>query len=103
LWFARGDLISRTVAEGETERLARLIRRDAADGKLRLTDRAKGAPGHEMLDEALHLFGAYHSTKVIEAEPEGLLLSDLRLLYFYSNRLRGYDLERRLGHAPGGY
>jgi len=103
LWFARGDSISRGSAEGETERLLRLVRKDAADGKFRLTACAQEKSAHEMVQDALRLFGAYHTTPVIQEEGHEIRLLDLRLLYFYSNRLRGYDLERSLRLAPGGY
>lgn len=103
LWFARGDSISRASAEGETERLVRLVRRDADEGKLRLTACAQEKSAHEMVQDALRLLGAYHTTPVIEEHGHEIRLLDLRLLYFYSNRLRGYDLERRLRLAPGGY
>lgn len=103
LLLARGDSISRVSAEGETERLLRLVRQDAEEGKYCLTEGAKEKTAHEMLQEALHLFGAYHTTPVIEEERHEIRLMNLRLLYFYSNRLRGYDLERRLRDAPGGY
>lgn len=103
LWFARGDAISRAVAEGETERVMRLVRRDAAEGKLRLSTAAEKWSAQEMVDEALRLFRAYHSHPVVEADGRELRLADLRLLHYYGNRLRGYDLERRLSHAPGGY
>lgn len=103
LWFARGDSISRASAEGETERLIRLVRRDAAEGKICLSECAREKSAHEMLQDALHLLGAYHTTSVIEEDGHEIRLQDLRLLYFYSNRLRGYDLERRLRQGPGGY
>lgn len=103
LLLARGDSISRVSAEGETERLLRLVRQDATEGKYCLTESAKVKTAHEMLQETLHLFGAYHNPPVIEEERHEIRLLNLRLLYFYSNRLRSYDLERRLRDAPGGY
>lgn len=103
LWFARGDSISRAVAEGETERVMRLVRRDAAEGKLRLSYAVEKWSAQQMVDEALKLYRAYHTNPIVEVDGRELRLSDLRLLYYYGNRLRGYDLERRLSRAPGGY
>lgn len=103
LWFARGDSISRASAEGETERLVRLVRKDAEEGKLCLSACAREKSTQEMVEDALRLFGSYHTTPVIEEDGPEIRLLDLRLLYFYSNRLRGYDLARRLRAAPGGY
>jgi glycerol-3-phosphate O-acyltransferase len=103
LWFAKGDVISRAVAEGETERVARLVRRDANAGKLRLTETAEHWSAREMVDEALKLYGGYPENPIVELHGRQLRLADLRLLYYYSNRLRHYDLERRLSSNPGGY
>lgn len=103
LWFARGDAIAATIAEGETERMIRILRRDAADGKLRLTQAAQEDSSQEMVRKALKIYHLYHRTPVAEKLDHTIRLQDMRLLYFYSNRLRGYDIERRLDHTPGGY
>ena len=103
LWFARGNIISRVVAEGETERVARIVRRMAAEGELRLSVNAEKWTAVEMVEAVGELLGRYHSQPVVEVDGAELRLNDLRLLYFYSNRLRGYDVERRLSAAPGGY
>lgn len=103
LWFAKGDVVSRTIAEGETERVIRQVRRDAAEGRLRLSTSAEKLSAPEMVDRALALFRAYHSEPIVEEEGRELRLADLRLLNFYGNRLRGYGLERRLNASPGGY
>lgn len=103
LWFARGDSIGRSIAEGETERVMRLVRRDAAEGKLRLSVSAEKWTAQQMVDEVLRLYRAYHTSPVVEVDGYELLLSDLRLLHYYGNRLRGYDIERRLSIAPGGH
>ena len=102
LWFARGDSINRSVAEGETERVMRIVRRDAAEGRLRLSNSSEKWTAQQMVDEALRFYRAYHSSPVVEVEQRELRLSDLRLLNYYGNRLRGYDIERRLGATPGG-
>lgn len=103
LWFAKGDVVSRSVAEGEAERVARIVRRDAIAGKLRLTKSAEHWTAREMVDEALKLYSGYPEHPIVELHGRQLRLADLRLLYYYSNRLRHYDLERRLSSNPGGY
>jgi len=102
LRFAKGDVLSWSVAEGETERLARLLRREADLGTLRLSQAARSASAREMLDEALRYLGTYHVSTAAVVDGNQIRLQNLKLLYFYGNRVRGYDLERRL-RSPGGY
>lgn len=101
--FARGDTVSRAVVEGETERLLRLLRRDHEHEQLRLSRRVRAATAGELLDEALALFRAYHHEPIAVEEGGQIRMLDLALLYYYANRLRGYDLVRRLRSVPGGY
>ncbi|MFT4703397.1 MAG: glycerol-3-phosphate O-acyltransferase [Bradymonadia bacterium] len=101
--FARGESVSSAVAEGETERLARLLRRDHEDGTLRLSRRSQTLTARQMIEEALKSTTAFHSRPMLIAEGQRLRAESLELLLFYSNRLRGYDLIRRLRAVPGGY
>lgn len=101
--FARGDLLQRAVAEGETERVVRVLKRDHETGQLRLSRRVRSLSSSELVDEALVYYRSYHSAPVVEREGSQLRLLDLRLVFFYANRLRGYDLVRRLRSTPGGY
>ena len=101
--FARGDRMQRAVAEGETERVLRLLKRDHDAGNLRLARRVRALSASALLDEALAHYGSYHTDPVVAQEAGWLRLLDLRLVYFYANRLRGYDLVRRLRSTPGGY
>ena len=101
--FARGDSVARSVVEGETERVMRLLRRDHDEERLRLSRRARSSSAKELVDEALQLFGAYHREPLAVAEGTQIRMLDLALLYYYANRLRGYDLVRRMRSVPGGY
>ncbi len=101
--FARGDTVSRAVVEGETERLLRLLRRDHEHELLRLSRRVRAASAGELLDEALVLFQSYHDEPIAVQEADQIRMLDLALLYYYANRLRGYDLVRRMRAVPGGY
>ncbi len=103
LQFARGDTIHRYIADGETKRVMRIVRRDAERGALRLSRSAERLQAHEMVTDALDAFGRHHTKAVLASDGEHVRMHDLRLLFFYSNRLRGYDLERRLKETPGGY
>lgn len=102
LRFSRGEVISRAVVEGETERLVRLARREASDGRFLLARQGLRMSASAMVDEALRYWNTYHTSPVALAEHQNLRLLNPKLMYYYGNRLRGYDLERRL-RIPGGY
>jgi glycerol-3-phosphate O-acyltransferase len=102
LRFASGDTISLAVAEGETERLLRIVRRMADEALLRLNRPARSLSARAMIDEGMRQFGLFHHHRIAEAENGQIRLLNLPLLYYYSNQLRGYELERRL-MSPGGY
>jgi len=48
---------------------------------------------------ALRHFGTYHSKPVLTRKGDRVFCEDMKLLHYYSNRLRGYGLERELGQA----
>lgn len=102
LRFSAGDVISTAIAEGETERVLRLVRAAADGSQLRLSRTAATQSAGEMLRDVERLFRLYHVGEVARFEHGQLRLLNLRLLYYYSNRLRGYDIERLL-KTPGGY
>lgn len=102
LRFSRGEKIGLTIVEGETERLVRLVRRDAEEGTLRLSRSARTMSARQMVDEAIRYWRAYHTHPVATVELSEIRLGAVDLLHFYANRLAGYDLERRL-RTPGGY
>lgn len=103
LQFAKGDWVSEAVAVGETERLLRLVRRDAAEGRYRLDREAKTQTAAGMLTSAVQAFERFAPEPVLTREGRRLRLMDPTLLFYYANRLRGHDLERRMGATPGGY
>lgn len=102
LRFSAGDVLSLAIAEGETERVRRIALRDAEAGRFRLSRSAMTMSAAEMVRDAVALYGSYHTSEIARIENSQLRLLNLKLLYYYSNRLRGYELERRL-HLPGGY
>lgn len=103
LRFSKGDGVSEAVAIGETERLIRLARRDASQSRYRLSRAAKTQSAAEMIDDVLAIYARASSAPALVRQGRRLKFQGTKLLYFYSNRLRGYGLERRLGAAPGGY
>ena len=103
LRFARGDRIETSVAEGETERLFRIIRRASEKGKLRLAHGIKRMNAQQIISDALQQLGSYHTRRIAERYGTQVVIGDAKLLFFYGNRLRGYEFERQLRNSPGGY
>jgi len=52
-----------------------------------------------ILQQALRHFGTYHARPVMERRGDRVFCEDMKLLFFYSNRLRGYGLEKELEPA----
>lgn len=66
----------------------------AADGELRLGTMVATAPASRIVTRSLDIFGLYHSPPVAERRGDRIHRTDLRLLYFYQNRMADYGLER---------
>jgi glycerol-3-phosphate O-acyltransferase len=102
LRFSTGDTIARPIAEGEIERVRRVALQDAEEGRYRIHRALRTLSTPDLLGEALRLYQAYHLAPIARADGNHIQLLNLRLLYYYSNRMRGYGIERRL-QLPGGY
>jgi len=59
-------------------------------GRVVLLPRLARSSGREILDEALRAFSGYHTTPVLEARGDSLLLVDTRLIFYYQNRLAAH-------------
>lgn len=103
LRFSKGDSVLRQVAEGEIERVTRILRRLAAEGRLLLSEEVQEGTAKSILAEAATYWRTYHQPPIAEVDGRSVRLLNLNLLYFYGNRLRGYDIEPLLDSAPGGY
>jgi glycerol-3-phosphate O-acyltransferase len=65
-----------------------------AEGKLRIHDRLKGE-NEVIIKHGLKNLGVYHPVlPLLEKSNGNLITEDLKVLYFYHNRLLGYGLER---------
>lgn len=65
-----------------------------AEGKLRVHDRIKGE-NDEIIKHGLKNLGVYHPSMPLVKNGNGnIVTQDLKVLYFYYNRLIGYGLER---------
>jgi len=69
-------------------------------GRVVLLPRLARASGREILDEALRAFSGYHTTPVLEARGDALLLVDTRLIFYYQNRLAAHLPHVDAGKAP---
>lgn len=67
------------------------------NGQIHLSDMVKNAPLEELIEHGVKNVGTFHLKKAIKFDKEGDLVSeDMNLLYYYHNRLEGYNLSRFL-------
>jgi glycerol-3-phosphate O-acyltransferase len=72
------------------------VRELVAQGQLEMSDEvARGEPTR-IIQEALRHFGSYHRGGVISRRGDRIFANDMNLVYYYHNRLSGYDLESAL-------
>lgn len=64
-------------------------------GVLRLATTLKHKPADLLLDEALQYLQMFYPKEIVVMSGVNLLVQDMRLLYYYHNRLKGYELERQ--------
>lgn len=71
------------------------LSRQETAGVLRLATTLKNKPADMILDEAIHYLQMFYSKKIVVTSGCNIHVQDMRLLYYYHNRLIGYDFERR--------
>jgi glycerol-3-phosphate O-acyltransferase len=59
------------------------------------------ASGGDIVEGALRAFAGYHSAPVLRSRPDGLVLSDTNLLFYYQNRLAAHGLAWDVIAPPG--
>ncbi len=64
-------------------------------------DVIRKASGGDIVEGALRAFGGYHSAPVIRSTPEGIVLCDTNLLFYYQNRLAAHGLAWDTIAPPG--
>jgi len=77
----------------ETERVIGVLR--ALPNAPRLSDELAKSP-LDVVDDAIRHFRTYHKRPAAIRRGERIFHEDRNLLLYYGNRLRGYDLERKL-------
>lgn len=65
-----------------------------AEGKIEVSDGIRQDSIEHVLERAFGYFQMYHSRPLVEQVGEEVRLVDLKLLYYYHNRLAGYGLEK---------
>jgi glycerol-3-phosphate O-acyltransferase len=71
------------------------------EGGVVASDTLRRASGGDIVESAVRAFTSYHSTPVLRSVPEGILLSDTNLLFYYQNRLAGHGLAWDVIAPPG--
>jgi glycerol-3-phosphate O-acyltransferase len=94
--FGRGELISKEQLLTWCDRLLHLVHEEAAAGRVFLGPPLQTCTASELVEEACGYFTMYHTTPLIHRRGREIELNNLPLLFYYSNRARGYGLELRL-------
>jgi glycerol-3-phosphate O-acyltransferase len=82
------------------DELMETLRALEARGGIRLSPDIRNAPADDVMADALRHFSIYHQKHAIYRKGDRLFIGDRSLLFYYQNRLEGYDLEARLGLKP---
>ncbi|HMU05638.1 MAG TPA: hypothetical protein PJ990_18520, partial [Saprospiraceae bacterium] len=81
----------------KVEQVINIIKEMSAQGEVTLSDE-NWNDTQEIISEGLRKLGIYHAVRVLEKkEDDKIVCADLKLLYFYHNRLINYDLETAMG------
>jgi len=86
------------------ERLRDALQEKVSSGELGATPVPFGFDPQTVVSDGLKYFGTYHTHEVLARRGDRLFPGDMKLLYYYHNRLTGYGLEQaideRLRGAP---
>lgn len=76
--------------------LQRVLQQKAANGEIKLSP-AIALPPRELIRDGLSRLGTFHVKKPLRLNKQGQIVSEnFLLLYFYHNRMEGYDLAKKL-------
>jgi glycerol-3-phosphate O-acyltransferase len=90
------DDLARDVVRARDELLA--LERE---GRVRVSDVVRRASGGDIVEGALRAFAGYHTSPVLRSDPEGIVLCDTNLLFYYQNRLAAHGLAWDVIAPPG--
>jgi glycerol-3-phosphate O-acyltransferase len=71
------------------------------EGAVRASDTVRRASGGDIIEGALRAFAGYHTAPVLRSTPEGVVISDTNLLFYYQNRLAAHGLAWDVIAPPG--
>ncbi|MFT6811003.1 MAG: glycerol-3-phosphate O-acyltransferase [Saprospiraceae bacterium] len=63
------------------------------NGEIRLSEMVRSRTAEEIVKDGIHQLKGYHSRLPLLQKNEIITCEDLKLLFYYHNRLNGYDLE----------
>jgi glycerol-3-phosphate O-acyltransferase len=92
---AREAQIERRALIEVIERFKRFLAVQQENGVLRLATTLKNKPADMIVDEAIHYLQMFYSKEIVLTSGDSIQVQDMRLLYYYHNRLSGYDFEKR--------
>ncbi len=76
--------------------LQRVLQQKAVSGAVKLSP-AIALPPKELIRDGLSRLGTFHLKKPLRVNKQGQVVSEnFLLLYFYHNRMEGYDLEKKI-------
>lgn len=78
------------------DRVVSHVRALSEQGKIVYSQYLKSLDTQDLVSEALKFFGSYHARRTVYREGDRIFVGDLLLLYYYHNRLVGYNLEDEL-------
>jgi glycerol-3-phosphate O-acyltransferase len=84
----------------EVDRQLGELRGLAARGGVRLGPTLQTGTADDVVAEGLRHFACYHTRAALTRRGDRLVPTDRALLFYYSNRLEGFRLERALGLRP---
>ncbi|MDB5106769.1 MAG: hypothetical protein JWP91_4458 [Fibrobacteres bacterium] len=69
------------------------LREMAARGEIHLAPDIKTATPSDAFAKAMHIFATFHGQEVLREGPHGIYTGNMKLLYYYRNRLDHYGLD----------
>jgi glycerol-3-phosphate O-acyltransferase len=84
----------------EVERQLTELRGVASRGGVRLGPSVSSGSADDVVADALRHFACYHTRAALERRGDRVFSAERGLLFYYSNRLEGFRLERALGLRP---
>ena len=96
--FGRGEFVAIDDLVGWCQRLLEIAREQSLtpDGEVRLGPLVAKAGTNQVVEVACSYFTKYHSRPLVSPRGNGIELGNMPLLFYYSNRARGYGFEQLL-------